>query len=183
MTDRTEFDLCVELSADEWAQHQRRLAFSEAVLAQVLRDKNRIREWFTAREIAALDLPALPNTPAGVGQIAHRQNWRYITVARAGRPTRVYHYTSFPNSAFAAFIGRIVDVPKYEHLVPEYVPPKHAQPTTEPQWVLPLMRVIKTQNPRSWQAAKRALQSALPGDSSMPTDHDLKAAYQRLSRS
>jgi len=132
MTDRTEFDLCVELSADEWAQHQRRLAFSEAVLAQVLRDQKPMREWFNAYEIAALKLPDLPETPSGVAQRASRQNWRYLTVARSGRPSRVYHYTSFPNRAFAAFIERIIDLPKYEQLVPEYVPPPRTDHAAEP---------------------------------------------------
>lgn len=183
MTDTSGFDLCVSLSADDWAQHQRRLAYSEAILTQVLRDKRRVREWFSAREIAALDLPDLPSTPAGVGQKAQHQNWPYITVSRNQRPTRVYHYTSFPNRAFAVFVARIIDVPKYEELVPDYVPPPRPESTTEPQWMLPLMRVMKTVQPQSWLTAKEALQRSLPGDTSMPTDHELQAAYRRLSRS
>ena len=92
-------------------------------------------------------------------------------------------YTSFPNRAFAAFVARIIDVPKYEELVPDYVPPPRPESTTEPQWMLPLMRVMKTIKPQSWLTAKEALQRSLPGDTSMPTDHELQAAYRRLNRS
>jgi len=42
---------------------------------------------------------------------------------------------------------------------------------------------MKNVKPQSWLTAKEALQRSLPGDTSMPTDHELQAAYRRLSRS
>lgn len=67
-----------------------------------------IREWFTAKELAELALPALPTTERGVQIVALQQHWRQPEAegetwrARAGRGGGVeYHFSLLHTSAKA----------------------------------------------------------------------------------
>lgn len=178
MSDHTDLGLTVTVPADAWALAQRRLAFLEAVLSQILQDRGRVREWFTARELAALNLPGLSNNPATIGSLAFHRSWARREVRRGGRMVPVYHYASLPQPAFEAFIRQIVRLPDDDLDAP---PPPRAQATAEPQWVLPLMRIIKG-GAGSWQDAYRQLRPALPPGVPMPPADAVEAAFRRLAR-
>ncbi len=148
------FDFCVSLSAEDWANTKRRMAFLEAILTQVMRDHTQIREWFTAQEIAALKLPSLSHSTEGIARKAVHHKWRRKQVKIDGRMIYTYHYTSLPNTAFEAFIARLIDMPDFEALdIPDYQPPEKPSPEPTPQWMLPLMRLIKGNRVKTWQEA------------------------------
>lgn len=180
MTDNPDFGLVVEVSADLWAQKKRRVAFLEAVLVQVLRDQTRIREWFTATELAALCLPGIPHSPQGVGQHAKAKSWLQALTKRHGRVYTAYHYSSLPNPAFEAFIKRLIDLPSDAELIPDTASQPCQSAVATPQWMLPLMRIIRTGHAPTWQDARAALIHALPSGVDMPTQVELKTAFDRL---
>lgn len=181
MTDTPEFGLIVEVAASEWANTNRRLAFLEAVLVQVLRDENPVREWFTAKELAALNLPELQYSPAGITRKSIHHKWAYKTVKQHGRKMLAYHYSSLPNRAFEAFIRRIVDLPDGVNTIPDYIPVRPAESTPTAQWVLPLMRIIKTEHSSSWRHAYIILSETLPETVCMPQKNEVKAFFERVS--
>ena len=177
MTDQHDgFDFMSSVPSAELAKLRRRVAFLEAAILQVLRDKDRLREWFSAAELAALRLPGLPGTASGVAQLAKRQQWeRRITHGRGGERV-LYHFSDLPRLPFAAFIDLVVRgqsggdpppaqagvgafpaVPAPDQVVTRRVP--RGGPT--PPWVLPLMRLMKGRS-ATLEDALRALPGAAP---------------------
>lgn len=181
MTDATGFGLVVTVSADTWALSQRRLAFLEAVLSQLLQDRAQIREWFTARELATLSLPSLSDSPASIAALAHHRAWATRIVQRNGKSITAYHFTSLPQAAFEAFIRRIVTLPDDEDLIPEFEPIKPIS-DSEQQWFLPLMRIIKGGRAKNWQEAYSNLITVLPKGVKVPAQEDIRQAYLRLRK-
>lgn len=178
MTD--ELELTVSVNAENWANARRRIAFIEAALARLLRENTQLREWFTAKELAAMTLPGLACTAASITRKAAHHNWRHKTVMQEGRKVLAYHYTSLPNTAFEALIRRLIDIPDIESFIPELpesAPKQQAEPT--PQWMLPLMRLIKTHQVESWQEAYTMLEHRF-GDENCPTPFQVEQAFQRL---
>lgn len=178
-----EFGLVVQVKAEDWANAERRIAFIEAALARVLRDNTQVREWFTAKELAAMKLPGLSANPASITRKSAHHKWRHKTVMQEGRKALAYHYTSLPNAAFEALIRRLIDVPDIEQFIPDlprHEPKKQAEPT--PQWVLPLMRLIKKDAVCTWQEAYAMLECKLPKHLPRPTPFEVENAYQRLRK-
>lgn len=142
-------DLTIQVPADEWAYAQRRNAYLEALLLRVVRERAHIQEWYDAAELAALHLPGLPASRAGVARKASTGHWQSQRVLRGGRWRNVYHVASLPSRAFDALIARILDMPDLEAdigALPDLRAPAMARPAAEnmaPPWVLPLMRLLK----------------------------------------
>lgn len=178
-----DIDLVVTISADRWANTKRRLAFLEAALARVLSDQSQVREWFTAKELAAMKLPGLIYSAAGITRKSAHHKWHHKTVVREGRPVLAYHYVSLPNAAFEALIRRILDIPDIDNLIPELstmaTPPQNEP---EPQWMLPLMRMIKTNTVNTWEDAYTTLLYELPKQAKLPTPFEVERAFERLRR-
>lgn len=184
MTDKNDLGLMVSVNADQWAIIRRKLAFMEAVLSQVLADRLQVREWFTARELAALGLPGLGTSAAAIGQLAHHRSWASRTVRRDGRRVTVYHYCSLPQAAFESFIGKIVRAASADDATIRAASARNRQHKlsgAEPQWMLPLMRIIKG-GAEDWQTAYARLQSALPPSCSMPRPEAVQSAFRRFAR-
>ncbi|MEO5338633.1 MAG: hypothetical protein H7841_17370, partial [Magnetospirillum sp. WYHS-4] len=72
----SEFAFMVHVDADEWAYLKRRALYLEAVLVQVLADRDRVQEWYEAAELAAMGLPGLPRTKAGLTRLAGAAGWK-----------------------------------------------------------------------------------------------------------
>lgn len=178
MKDGDEFALTVTVPAEQWAFACRRLLFLEASVVQILSDRGWLREWFTAPELAALRLPGLPTTRQGVARLAKAERWRCRIVLQRGQEVREYHCTALPGRAFDQFIERIITAPRP---VSEVVPPHPAIAATPAPpiavkasnaiqpWVLPLMRIIRTQGVLSVARAMRELSEHLPPGAPRPT--------------
>lgn len=175
----------VTLPASELATLQRRVRFLEAALIQVLRDGNRIKEWFGAAELAGLALPGMPATAAGVTRLAKSQGWRVRKAPCQGGHRHLYHFSSLPRRAFETVIERIVTAPLAAvaagGMAPD-IPAPPPPPMTEhdgrtvPQWVLPLMRLMR--GGETVAEAVRELPQHLPSDVPCPTPME---AYRVLS--
>jgi hypothetical protein len=170
--------LCVHVPADDWAYAQRRQAYLEAVLVQVLNDRGSIREWYDAAELAGLLLPGLPHSKAGITRVAGNRGWPRREESGRGGIRFLYHYSSFPARAFDALISRIVDVPPPPADAPP-VPetPPAAQPAipvenTAPPWVLPFMRLLRGDAGGNLASAWAALPDHLPQGVDCPTQED-----------
>lgn len=170
--------LTVQVPADEWAYNQRRLAYLEALLLRIVRDYKSLQEWYDTSELAALQLPGLPVTRQGIAQKARRENWPRRQVAN--RVT--FHVTALPARAFDALISRILDLPPLESVTDDLfalpVPPVPEAPLPQnaaPPWVLPLMRLMKTEG--DWGRAWRALPDHLGEGIALP---DVKDAARIL---
>lgn len=174
------FALMVHVPADEWAFTRRRVTYLEAVLTQVLRTEERIREWFDAAELAALQLPGLPRTKAGITRIANAASWRRREQRGRGGVRFQYHCTSLPERAFETLISLILDCPEVEpeniaeSMVPEIEPPLPSPlpENTAPPWVLPFMRLLKGGAQGDIGEAWRALPAYLPLGVVMPTEEE-----------
>jgi hypothetical protein len=169
--------LTATLPASELAQMRRRLIFLEAAMVQVLRDQGRIREWFTAAELAALRLPGLPTTKAAITRAARAQGWLMRAGPDGGRI--VYHFASLPRRAFQELIDRVLKGPAPavgddQAAMPAVAPPPPPPPAPSasnaaPPWVLPLMRVIRKQRAPSLAKAVQQLPKHLPAGIGCPT--------------
>lgn len=147
--------LSAVIPAAELGRLRRRVMFLEAALVQVLRDERQVREWFTAGELAALVLPGLPATASGIARLAKRERWEpRITMGRGGERV-VFHFSDLPRAAFVELLNRIMrggEGPDgmADHSLPfpalAAAPvrraPAHAENAT-PQWLLPLVRIIR----------------------------------------
>jgi transposase InsO family protein len=72
-----------------------------------------VKEWFSARELADLALPALPATERGVRKVADRDGWSHRARAGLGGG-REYPLSALPADARAAYVARHIqalDVP------------------------------------------------------------------------
>lgn len=166
--------LTVQVPAGEWAYARRRLAYLEALLLRIVRDRGAMQEWYDAGELAALRLPGLPASRTGISAKATREGWTRRN-ARTVRGKRVlFHVSALPARAFDALIARILDLPPLAadtddlFAVPS-PPPEPAVSLPEnaaPAWVLPLMRLMRTEG--DWGRAWRALPDHLAEDMALP---------------
>lgn len=180
---RNSFDLTVSVSADEWGYIRRRVVYLEAVLMCVVRDGNLMREYFAAGELAGMLLPGLPDTPEGVTRKAGREKWLKRKTQVRGTWLNVYSVTSLPKRAFDALISRLLDLPDVDETVPllDILPPpppprvESADTNTAPPWVLPLMRLMKTETGGSLSEAWQMLPERLPPDVALPSVEEAAA--------
>jgi hypothetical protein len=172
------FSLTVTVAADEWARAQRRIRYLEAALVQAYRAQRQLKEWFTVAELLALRLPDLPTTRQGVVRRAHAEDWLCRIATGRGGERWEFHFTNLPRKAFEEMIRRIVEPPSdtmdapisaapAPH-VPE-VPPPEPEPVapglaTAPLWLLPLMRLIRSNPSIHVDSAMTMLDLTLPED-------------------
>lgn len=190
MSERMGFDFKVHVPAEEWAYLRRRSTFLEAVLAQVLHDRARVQEWYGAAELAALALPGLPRTKAGITRLARASGWYSRAATGRGGERFEYHFTSLPGRAFDALIARIVgiatpsddpaeDVPPVPEIDPAPQAPAPAADNAAPSWVLPFMRLLKGAN-GDLAAAWRSLPDHVPVGIALPTRQEAAETLLRL---
>lgn len=189
MTNRMEmFPLMVHVPADEWAYARRRAKYLEAVLVQVLQDRERIREWYGAGEMLAFGLPGLPKTKAGITRLAGAGGWLRREAACQGGVRFEYHYSSLPARAFDALIARILNVPvpapeADTPPVPEIEPTaaREREPdNTAPPWVLPFMRLLKGGANGDITTAWLELPRHLPAGVQLPTREEAAETIAHL---
>ena len=180
-----ELDLTVQVNAAEWAYTQRRTVYLETLLFRLMRDEAAIQEWLTADDLASLDLPGLPPTAAGITRKASAGRWRRRRDRRGGRERYAYHVASLPARSFDTLMARLLNVEGIEAdpLAPPAtpaVPPLQARPEalTAPPWVLPLMRLIKSDG--SLAAAWHKLPDNLPPGVALPTVQEAATVLLRF---
>ena len=144
------FGLMTTATAD-LAQLRRRIVYVEAALAQLLGDREQLREWFSASELAAMALPGLPTTRQEVGQLASSQAWRTkIMVGRHG-VRRLYHFDALPLCAFNGLIRAVMRAATGPGSATAETVDAPIATSTEhdkitPSWVLPLIRIMRNNN-------------------------------------
>jgi len=175
-----EFELSVHVPADEWAESARRLRFLEALVIRLARETSLMREWYSAEELASLRLPGIPATRNGVAKRASARRWQAM---RQGSRL-VYHVSSLPGPAFDCLISRILDLPADIGTAPDLeaiappAPPMPKPDNTAPAWVLPLMRLIRTEP--NLGSAWAELPRHLPKGTTLPTIEEAAETLVRL---
>ncbi len=192
---RENFGLMATLPADELAHLQRRVRFLEAATVQLLRRDRQVKEWFTAAELAAMHLPKMPTTKAGVIRMASANAWKFRTSTGIGGERREYHFTVLPRRAFEALLDRVLEAPRVElgaapgseekpaiPAAPQA--PQQPAPAADqghvPPWVLPLMRIVRARADKSLSAAIGELARRLPSDVPCPTEQEAAVVLKRL---
>lgn len=185
-TNSNGFDLIATIPAADLAQLRRRVVYLEAVLVQVMRERKRIKEWFSSAELVALRLPGLPTTKAAVTRLAREQGWRMQKVVGQGGERHVYHFTSLPRRAFQGLIDLVLvpppgaapvdHVPEFPEPEPAALPPTNAAPP----WVLPLMRMIRQHGSANVAEAIRDLPAGLPAGMACPSMDEAIAVLRTL---
>ncbi|WP_339863331.1 DNA-binding protein [Thalassospira alkalitolerans] len=192
MTDKNDsFDLTVQVPIEEWAYCQRRATYLEAVLIQVLHDKNRIQEWYSVQELLDLHLPGLPASKAAITRLAKAGGWRKFDTKGRGGKRFQYHYSGLPARAFDALISRILAMPdnygseeiEVETLpeiepAPDYI--EQEEDNTAPPWVLPFMRILKGGAKGDIGKAWRSLPEHLPEGIPVPSKREVAETIVRL---
>lgn len=170
------FELTIQVPADEWAYLQRRADYLETLLIRVVRDRRHIQEWYTADELAALRLPGLPHSRAGVTRKATAGRWPRRPVGIHAQGPFLYHVSVLPARAFDALMERILDLPEIETETATLfdLPSPPALPAalpgnTAPAWVLPLMRLMKGEAQGNLGRAWKALPDHLPTGTVLPS--------------
>jgi hypothetical protein len=178
-----QLDLTVQVPADEWAYAQRRLTYLETLLLRMVRDKAHIQEYYDAAERAALRLPGLPTTKAGITARATAEHWpRRRAKGRKGY-RYIYHASNLPARAFDTLIARLLDLPPLEvEMVDVFELPHPTAPETTPQntappWVLPLMRLMRGPAQGNLSQAWLSLPDHVPKGTVLP---DVKQAAKIL---
>ncbi len=190
------FSLTVTVEADEWARTQRRIRYLEAALVQAYRAQRHLKEWFSTAELLALRLPDLPTTRQGIVRRAHVEDWSCrITTGRGGERYQ-FHFSNLPRKAFEEMIRRIIEpneAAPVAEVPTEPAPMVHAGPigttrssttegTTAPPWVLPLMRLMKSNPSVDVDTALTMLDVGLPEEASHPTWEEVAAIFRRQGR-
>lgn len=186
--DPTGLPLTVTIPVDELAYLKRRAQYLEAVMLQVLRDHAALREWFPAAELAALKLPGLPHSKAGLAKLASSQSWRRRRTTGQGGSRYEYHVTALPPRAFDHLIGLIVGTVVQKGAIPPPQVPEapldHTSsppsPTPTPPWLLPLMRLVKKGRMGTLTDICTALPKTLPEGVPAPTREEVAKALRRL---
>lgn len=70
-----------------------------------------ISEWFTANELAVMNLPAIPNTQKGIWKRSQKSGWLSRPRSASGGGLE-YHISSLPNSAQLALIEKLIERPE-----------------------------------------------------------------------
>lgn len=183
--------LTVAVSADDWAFTKRRLRYLEAVIFQILGDRGTVREWYTAAELAGFALRGLPRSKQGVLRLAHAEFWRRRVGTGRGGERYEFHCTGLPERAFHDLLDRILGLPTEgaEDDTPAAPVPKVAQAdappaalpaNTAPSWVLPLLRVMRTQDAPSLPLALAALPQRLPAGVRCPSPDEAERVLREL---
>ncbi|GAA0312545.1 DNA-binding protein [Rhodovulum strictum] len=182
-----ELPLTVQVPAEDWAYAQRRIAFMEALLLRVVRERRQLQEWFTAAELAEQRLPGLPGTRAAITRKARRENWLCLPVKRQDRRSVAYHVSALPPRAFDALIARILDLPALDagsFAIADLPKPQGvAEPVpdnTAPPWVLPLMRILRNEAHGDLSLAWRTLPDHLAPGTVLPDVHEAARILLRL---
>lgn len=189
MTDEPEeLGLVSVVPALELARLRRRVVYLEAALVQVLREDGQLREWFTAAELAGLRLPGLPTTRQGIARLARAGGWEArVTTGRGGERVS-YHFSALPRRAFEALIALVLregspvgtEAPAALPELPEPDPPAAPPASTPtPQWVLPLLRLVKGHS-MPLEEAVRVLPAALPLGATCPSVDEARATLRAL---
>ncbi|MBF0334561.1 MAG: hypothetical protein HQL40_13095 [Alphaproteobacteria bacterium] len=187
-----ELDLVVSIPAPELAHLQRRVLYLEAVLIQVLREGNRVKEWFSAAELLAMRLPGLPTTRAGLTRLAGAERWPRRRGEYRGRTMHLYHFSGLPRRAFDTLIDRVIGAGADEidaaDVAPALAPPPAPLPapaanSASPPWLLPLMRMIRTEAPATVREAIAILPEYLPAGISPPSMDEVLPTLRRLGLS
>lgn len=185
------FDFTVTISAAEWSETQRRLRFVEAALIQTLRGQRVLKEWFTAAELAAFGLPGLPGTKQGLLRRAHAEDWRSRAMYGTGGARYEFHFSSLPRRAFEELLERIVaTMPAGAALPPSaQVPSVPERPmavslpsavNATPQWLLPLLRVVKGRDADDMEEVRRQLAARLPAGVIAPSADEIREALRQF---
>ena len=181
------FDLTVSVPASEWAYNQRRTTYLEALLLHVIRDGWRIQEWFSAADLAAKGLPGLPRTAEAISRKAGKEDWRRRKVKVSGTWRFFYHVSSIPARTFDELISRILALPKIDEMaasvpnLPDAEPARNAEiENTAPPWVLPLMRILKTETQGDLGEAWEILPERLPPNVALPSVEEAAKVLVRL---
>ncbi|WP_282047311.1 DNA-binding protein [Roseibium album] len=171
-------DLTVTIAAADWAYSQRRLKYLETLLMRVVRDRKGLQEWFTAAELAGMVLPGMPTTPQAVSRKANKEGWRQRKTKQRGALAKAYHVSTLPARSFDALVSRILDLPPIDEVVellsdlpdaaPDIPEPKEPE-NTAPAWVLPLMRIMRTETAGDLGEAWSRLPDRLPPGIALPT--------------
>ena len=182
-----ELPLTVQVPAEEWAYCQRRIAFLEAILLRVVRERRHLQEWFTAAELDAQKLPGLPGSRSMITRKARKENWLSLPVKRESGRQVAYHVSALPSRAFDALIARILDLPAMDAgsfaLADLPKPQGFAEPVPEntaPPWVLPLMRILRNEAHGDLSRAWRALPDHLAPGTILPDVHEAARILVRL---
>ncbi|WP_158259872.1 DNA-binding protein [Phyllobacterium phragmitis] len=179
--------LTVSVAADEWAYNQRRVKYLETLLLHIVRDGSRIQEWFTAADLAAKALPGLPRTPEAISRRANKDSWRRRKARHKGKWFCAYHVSSLPARAFDELIVRILELPAIDAVVsilpnlPDVERVEEAQAeNTAPPWVLPLVRILKTETNGDLAEAWDILPERLPPEIALPSVEEAAKVLVRL---
>ncbi|MDR0807684.1 MAG: hypothetical protein LBE86_00900 [Gemmobacter sp.] len=168
MTD--ELFLTVHVPADEWAYCNRRLAYLEALLLRIVRERAAFQEWYDAAELEGLRLPGLPPARQAIARKAHKEGWPRI---RRG-PRLAWHVTALPRRAFDALLARLIDLPELDARTDGLfaLPPAPDLPPlpedVAPPWILPLMRLMRSEARGDLARAWRCLPQHLPDGVTLP---------------
>lgn len=180
-------DLTVSVPADEWAYNQRRVKYLEALLVHIVRDEAKIQEWFSAAELAAKVLPGLSRTTEAISRKAGNENWKKRKAKFQGRWFYVYHVTSLPARTFDELISRILALPKIDAVVtilpnlPDIETMTEGnEENTAPPWVLPLIRIMKTETGGNLGEAWEILPERLPPEIPLPSVEEAAKVLVRL---
>lgn len=170
------FNLTINIAADEWAYLNRRVDYLETLLLRVVRDRKHIQEWYSAADLAALRLPGLPHSQAGVTRKATAGQWPRRSAGISPRGPFLYHVSVLPARSFDALMGRILDLPEIEaqtagmfDLPSPLALPEPMPENTAPVWVLPLMRILKGEAQGNLGRAWQALPQRLPHGTTLPS--------------
>lgn len=181
------FDLSVTLPATELAALRRRARYLEATLIQVMRGARGIKEWFTAAELEALHLPGLAASKGAITRQAREQGWRTRPGPGPGPGAYEYHFSTLPRRAFEALMDRVlapaVASGQPEAQVPAIAaPPPLVEPPTDttPPWLLPLMRVVRSEAPATVREAMELLPNYVPKGMPLPTLEEAAEALRNL---
>lgn len=192
-----ELPLTASIPADHWGFMTRRLRYLEAVIIQILGDRGLLKEWYTAGELAELQLPGLPRTRQGIARLASTHRWRNQIIMQRGQEARVYHCTVLPHRAFDGLLDRIIcrgalrraeSIPLAPSTTPAEntatlrpaTPREAATENTAPPWVLPLLRIVRETGNSSVAAALDELPRHLPPGVECPTHDEAEIVLSKL---
>ena len=181
------FPLTVTVKADEWARINKRVRYLEAALIQAYRNQRQLKEWFSANELMAMALATLPATRQGLLRKAQAEEWLAREMYGRGGARFEFHFSSLPRKAFDDLIRRIIAAPPDEGAGEQpALPVAHASgaralpKNAAPPWVLPLMRLLRTDAHMAPEEACRLLTASLPPSVPPPTEEEVSAALHRL---
>ena len=135
-------------------------------------------------------LPGLPTSPQGMARLASQERWRRQKTLRHGRWVYALHVSSLPARAFDALIARMMDLPDIDQAAPplaDILPPIPLLPVpiprddnTAPPWVLPLMRIMRTETNGNLSEAWERLPERLPPGIELPDVAEAAAVLVKL---